>query len=88
LVAAKNRELEPVQQHIKRACRSLVERLDQGENSGTLAAEINALVVYEQRLQAARTWPYNTTMLRTLFFSVFIPLVTVLARLVAEILFR
>jgi hypothetical protein len=88
LVAAKNRELEPVQQHIQRACRSLIKRLDQGENSGTLAAEINALVVYEQRLQAARTWPYNTTMLRTLFFSVFFPLVTVLARVAAEILFR
>jgi hypothetical protein len=88
LVAAKNRELEPVQRHIRQACRSLVKRLDQGQDSGTLAAEINALVVYEQRLQAARTWPYNTTMLRTLFFSVFIPLVTVLARVVAEILFR
>ncbi len=88
LVAEKKREIEPVRQHIKRACRSLVQHLDQNQNPGTLAAEVNALVVYEQRLLAARTWPYNTAMLRTLFFSVFFPLVSVLARLVVEILFR
>ena len=87
LVAEKKRALEPVQQHINRACRELVKRLDQSRAPDDLAAEINALVVYEQRIQAARTWPYNTSMLRTLFFSVLIPLGSALARLVWENLF-
>ena len=36
----------------------------------------------------ARTWPYNTTMLRTLFFSVLFPIGTLLVRLGFEVLFR
>ena len=84
LVAEKKRELEPVQQHIIRACRELVKRLDESQPPHDLAAEINALVIYEQRIQVARTWPYNTSMLRTLFFSVLIPLGSALARLVWE----
>ena len=48
-------------------------------SAGTLGAEINALVAYETRLQAASTWPYDTAMLRTLFFSVIFPAVAALA---------
>ena len=88
LVAEKKRRLEPVQRHIVSACQTLVQRLEQGQDSASLPAEINALSVYEQRLLAARTWPYNTAMLRTLFLSVFFPLVTVLGRLVVEIVYR
>lgn len=88
LVVEKKRELEPVQEHIGRVSRALIRRLDQNKDPGELAASINALVAYEHRLQTARTWPYNTAMLRTLFFSIFIPLGTVLGRLAIEILFR
>ena len=86
LAAEKTRELQPVQARINSTCRDLVLRLDQHQESGQLPAEINALVAYEQRLLAARTWPYNVTMLRTLFFSVFIPLGSILARLAVDIL--
>lgn len=86
LLAEKKRRLEPVQRHINLACQDLVQRLDQGQDPGNLTGEINALEVYEQRLLAARTWPYNTSMLRTLFFSVLIPIGSILARLAVDIL--
>jgi len=86
LLAEKKRRLEPVQRHINLAFQDLVQRLDQGQDPGNLTGEINALEVYEQRLLAARTWPYNTSMLRTLFFSILIPLGSILARLGVDIL--
>jgi hypothetical protein len=88
LAAEKKRLLEPVQRQIRSACRELIQRLEREQDAASLSSEINALSVYEQHLLAARTWPYNTAMLRTLFFSVFIPLVTVLGRLLVEVLYR
>jgi hypothetical protein len=88
LAEAKQRELEPLQQYINASCRELVHQRKQDKESTSLSTEINALVAYEDRLLAARTWPYNTTMLRTLFFSVLIPLGSVTARLLVEVLFR
>lgn len=87
LSAEKKRELIPVQARINSACRELIKYQDQRQDSGQLPAEINALVAYEQRLLAARTWPYNVIMLRTLFFSVFIPLGSILVRLAVDIFF-
>ncbi len=60
-------------------------RMDKQEETSTIASEINALAIYEQRLQGARTWPYNTGMLRTLFFSVLMPLGPVLIKIVIDI---
>ncbi len=87
LADVKKRELKPVQARINSSCRELVMHQKQGQDSGQLAVEINALVAYEERLLAARTWPYNIIMLRTLFFSVFIPLGSILFRLAVDILF-
>jgi len=86
LAAEKKRDLKPVQARINSACRELVLRLDQHRVSDQLPAEINALIAYEQRLLAARTWPYNVSMLRTLFFSVLIPLGSILARIAVDFL--
>ncbi len=55
------------------ASRALMKRRAAGESIGTLAEEINALVSYEERVQEARTWPYNTGMLRTVVVSVILP---------------
>jgi hypothetical protein len=88
LSAARLEELEPLQRQINLSCRELVRRLEVNQDPDSLPTEINALIAYEQRLLAARTWPYNTTMLRTLFFSVFIPLGSVLARLLVEVFLR
>lgn len=88
LMEEKYRLLLPTQSQLRIACQDLVDRLERGQDSGDLPARINALAVYETHLQAARTWPYNTATLRTLFFSVFIPIFTVLGRLAAEVWVR
>lgn len=88
LAEEKSRLLRPVQAQLRRAGRELIERLEQGQDAADLPTRINALALYEARLQAARTWPYNTATLRTLFFSVFIPLFTVLGRLLVEVWVR
>jgi hypothetical protein len=88
MVREKQLTLQPVQQLINKSCQELVEAHQQNLQVSGLASEINALSIYEQRLLQARTWPYNTTMLRTLFFSVLIPLGTVLVRVVVEVIFR
>jgi hypothetical protein len=87
IAAAKNRELADVQRHLQHSCRSLLARRDEGQSTDTLPAEINALAAYETLLQKTRTWPYNTAMLRTLFFSVLIPGGTILGRALVEVLF-
>jgi hypothetical protein len=84
LAAEKGRELEAVQSKILLACRTLMARIDVGEDTGTLGAEINALAAYEERLQGTSTWPYDMVMLRTLFFSVIFPGVAALVRVIAE----
>jgi hypothetical protein len=88
LAAEKKRELEVVEGHIVVFSRALMKRIAAEESIGTLAAEINALVSYEERLQEARTWPYNTGMLRTLLFSVIIPASVGLGQFLFEVLFR
>jgi hypothetical protein len=63
-----------------------MQRLEGRQETGSLGAEINALAAYQERVQAAPTWPYNTGMLRTLIFSVFIPAATVLAKIAVDVL--
>ena len=87
LTAEKKRELTAVQAKILLACRTLLARIDAAEETGSLGADITALVAYEERLKATSTWPYDTAMLRTLFFSVVIPGVAALARIIGEMSF-
>ncbi len=84
---AKRDELQQVTRQVNASSRHLGGLLEQGQPTGNLAAEIGALMAYERRLESARTWPYNTTMLRTLALSVFVPLATIVARNVAERIF-
>lgn len=87
LAGEKKKRLEPLTKRINTTCEALENQLESGQQPGDLPAQISALVLYEQRLQAARTWPYNIIILRTLFVSVFIPLISVLARLVFDLFF-
>jgi hypothetical protein len=84
LAAAKKRELEIVEQNVQRACRTMQQHLAKQESISGIAVEFNALVAYEARVRAAQTWPYNTAMLRTLFFTILIP---VLVRMVSTMVF-
>jgi len=88
LAAEKTRYMEAVRGQISRAGQNLMHRLELSQDVGMLPMELNALLAYEVRLKETRTWPYNTGILRSLFFSVLIPLVTVLARLAVEFLFK
>jgi hypothetical protein len=73
LAAQKDKELSIVQRNIRDAGRTMMERIEAGEEVGALSAKLSALIAYEDRLQAARTWPYDTAMLRTLVVSVLVP---------------
>ena len=84
LAAEKKKELGAVQERILLACRALMARIEAEEDTGTQGADINALVAYEKRIQETSTWPYDTAMLRTLFFSVIFPAVAALARIIGE----
>jgi hypothetical protein len=88
LSLAKQSELCAVQSQLYAAFRALLQCRETGEPAGTLAQEANALATYEQRLQQARSWPYNTAILRALFFSILVPVVTVLSRRVFELYIR
>ena len=46
------------------------------------------LAAYEARVRAARTWPYNTAMLRTLFVSFVFPAGAAMAGFLSDVLFR
>lgn len=81
----KKREMDALNAQINESVRSLADNLRNGENAEHLSSQINALAIYEQRLASTRTWPINTSILRTLLFSVFIPLLSILARLVVDL---
>lgn len=65
-----------------------MERIAAGESTGSQGIEINALVAYEERVLRTRTWPYDTTMLRALFFSLIIPAIVELVKLVFNSQFK
>ena len=87
LSTEKNRQLQAIQALLQSRGSALIDFLEQDKETGSLSSEVEALIAFEQRVKEARTWPYNTPMLRSLFFSVLIPLVTVLARLGIELMF-
>jgi len=87
LAAAKDAELTVAYGYLHRSFRELRTQLDAGQPQESLTSQINALSAYENRLRHTRTWPYNTGMLRTLFFSILVPAAAVLGRIIAEMLF-
>ena len=87
LAACKRQEYAAAHQHMLQAYRAMQRRLDAGQNDAAEVAEATLLMAYEQRLREARTWPYNTAMLRTLFLSVFVPIATILLQMIIKRLF-
>jgi hypothetical protein len=86
LADAKNAELTAVREQLHKSCRALLNKMEKGQETYDIPNEINALAVYEKQLKETRTWPYNTAMLRTLFFSVLIPVGTLVGRIIVEAL--
>ena len=75
LAEAKTKELKEVEGSIVTLFRSLKAHKMEGGGSSSAATELNLWYQYEERLKDTRTWPYNTAMIRTLFFSVLLPAV-------------
>jgi len=70
---AKKKELEKVEKPLIKLSRQLLKSVQRGESASELATEINALNVFKKELKNAPTWPYDFSMLRTLFFSILLP---------------
>ena len=85
---AKQDALGVAQRHLGHAYRTLDELTVQRAELQSIAAEVSAWNAMEQRLKVARTWPYNTEMLRTLFLSALVPLLLALVRQVGALLMR
>jgi hypothetical protein len=75
LAAEKKRQLQAVTKKIRLVSQVMQSNITREESLGDTAIEFTALVAYEARLRTASTWPYNTGMLRTLFFTLLLPLV-------------
>jgi hypothetical protein len=86
LADAKNRELIAIRSQLQISCRKLLKIIEEDELKNNLADNICALSIYQKQLNETPTWPYNTGMLRTLFFSVLIPVGTLLGRILIEAL--
>ena len=84
LAGEKKRQLQMAAQKINQTSRAIQSLIAREESLGDLAVEYTALIAYEARLRTVPTWPYNTAMLRTVFFSVLVP---VLARGLSVLLF-
>lgn len=84
LARARQDALRRVDVLIRRDCAALVSEAEQGHEVPHLAQRLLALTTVESRLLQARTWPYDTAMLRTVFFSILVPGGTVVGRLIVE----
>jgi len=84
LAQAKNQALADARRQLEGAGRNLVQQLDEKQDASALAAVVATLVAYEKRLTEARTWPYNTAMIRTLFLSVLVPIGTILVQMIIK----
>ena len=89
LARAKARELKTAEREIAGTFRDLKGTEAGGADTGAISTRLNLWLRYEERVKKARTWPYNTPMLRALFFSVFVPaIVSIVQRLLGSILAR
>jgi hypothetical protein len=84
LSKARKRELAEVSEELNVASRRLLQCCKTGEPAGNLGQEVNALASFEQRLREARSWPYNTAILRALVISITVQVAAVLARRLME----
>jgi hypothetical protein len=86
LAATKRQRLEFVERHLARACKRLEEVLSEDLDAQGVATELSALATSKRELEALRTWPYNTDMLRTIVISAAAPpLFTIIGRVAVGI---
>jgi hypothetical protein len=86
LARVKGRELKLAEKKIADTFRELKLTESEGKPVDAVATRLNLWLRYEDRVKKARTWPYNTPMLRTLFFSVLVPAIVSLVQRVIAIM--
>jgi hypothetical protein len=87
LARAKARELKLAEQKIADTFSELKNAEAEGKAVDPISTRLNLWLRYEDRVKKARTWPYNTPMLRTLFFSVLVPaVVSIIQRVIAMVM--
>jgi len=74
LAGEKKRQIQAVSRKINQTSHAIQLLITRGVGLGDLAAEYSALIAYEEQLRKTRTWPYNTTMIRTIFITILVPL--------------
>jgi hypothetical protein len=75
MAEAKKRELDIARNHLVLASRELKEKGTQGQfqGIGELHSAVAAWVTYEKRVQEAREWPYDASVIRRLVAAIPIP---------------
>ena len=74
LVDTKNHELDLVRKHISQAYQVLKRKAQDGEDTQAVTAEVSVWIACEERLNQARTWPYNTEIIGKLLLSALLPI--------------
>jgi hypothetical protein len=80
LAEKKASELLNARKNISSCFQALQTRSESNQDVREISTELDLWTKYELRLKDARTWPYNTAMLRTLFLSVLLPAIASLAQ--------
>ena len=87
LAAAKRREIGYVRRRLAATYQQLQACAEDSEGAHALTADLRAWLALEQRLLSVPEWPVDLRTLRNLAISILVPIISVLARLVAERLF-
>ena len=74
LVDAKQREVDLARSRVAEAYQDVKCRAMRGESIQVAVAEMNAWIACRERLEQARTWPYNVDMIRKLLISSLLPI--------------
>ena len=83
LSVTKREQMALTQRRLSAAYDRLQDAAEEARDTQAAATELTAWTAAKQELRTARTWPYNTEMLRTLVVSGLVPLAVGLARVAA-----
>jgi hypothetical protein len=78
--AAKKDTLKQVGSKIDQTSTSFMKNLESRPDAFQGGLTLMGLIAYEERLEQVQTWPYDVVMLRSLFGSILIPALTVVAQ--------
>jgi len=85
LSVAKEEELVRIRHNIVAAYQSLEGLPANSDDLGILPTKLNLWKEYEGRVKATKTWPFDFSMLRTFFLSVFTPIgISLVQRLISQ----